>query len=81
MKFTDRLRENTQLDPALRGDLLEIIDDRYDQRSLIISAQLPVENWHDYIGDHTIADAMLDRIVHQAITLNLKGESLRKKPA
>lgn len=67
------------IEPNLRADLLELIDDRYDQRSIIIAAQLPVEHWHEYIGDNTIADAMLDRIVHQSITLNLKGESLRKK--
>ncbi len=67
------------IEPNLRADLLELIDDRYDQRSLIIAAQLPVEHWHEYIADNTIADAMLDRIVHQSITLNLKGESLRKK--
>lgn len=67
------------IEPALRADLLEIIDDRYDQRSLILAAQLPVEHWHEYIGDNTIADALLDRIIHQATILNLKGESLRKK--
>ncbi len=67
------------IEGALRADLLEIIDDRYDQRSVIIAAQLPVEHWHEYIGDHTIADAMLDRIVHQSMILNLQGGSLRKK--
>ena len=64
--------------PERRADLLEIIDDHYDQRSIIIASQLPTEHWHDYIGDHTIADAMLDRIVHQAKIFNLKGESMRK---
>lgn len=67
------------IEPERRADLLEIIDDQYDQRSVIISSQLPVEHWHDYIGNHTIADALLDRIVHQAKTLTLTGESLRKK--
>ena len=69
------------LDPVpanLRADLLEVIDDRYDQRSVVIGSQIPVEHWHDYLGDSTIADALLDRIVHKAITLELKGESLRK---
>jgi len=69
------------LDPITaerRADLLEIIDDQYDQRSMIIASQLPVEHWHDYIGDHTIADAMLDRIIHQAQILKLTGESMRK---
>ena len=69
------------LDPILpnnRADLLEIIDDQYDQRSVIISSQIPVEHWHDYIGDHTIADAILDRVIHQAKIFKLKGESMRK---
>jgi len=64
--------------PERRADLLEIIDDHYEQRSIIIAAQLPVEHWHEYIGDNTIADAILDRIVHQAKILQLQGESLRK---
>lgn len=62
-----------------RTDLLEVIDDQYDNRSVIIASQLPIEHWHDYIGDHTIADAILDRIIHQAIIFKLKGESMRKK--
>jgi len=66
------------IEPQLRTDLLEIIDDRYDQRSLVIGTQLPIEHWHDYIGDHTIADALLDRIIHQAKIFTLSGESIRK---
>ena len=65
--------------PDRRADLLEIIDDQYEQRSVILAAQLPIEHWHDYIGDHTIADAMLDRIIHQAKIFKLHGESMRKK--
>jgi len=65
--------------PERRADLLEIIDDQYDQRSVIIASQLPIEQWHDYIGDQTIADAILDRIIHQATIFKLRGESLRKK--
>ena len=61
-----------------RSELLEIIDDQYDQRSVIIASQLPIKHWHDYIEEHTIADALLDRIIHQAKTFNLSGESLRK---
>lgn len=66
------------ISPERRADLLEIIDDQYDKRSVIISSQLPVEHWHDYIGDHTIADAILDRIIHQAKIFKLKGGSMRK---
>lgn len=62
-----------------RSDLLEILDDRVATRSTIITSQLPVEHWHEYLADPTLADAILDRIVHQSHKLNLKGESLRKK--
>jgi DNA replication protein DnaC len=66
------------LDPSAKRDLLEILDDRYQKRSTIIAAQLPVENWHDWIADPPLADAILDRIVHNAYTLQIKGESQRK---
>ena len=62
-----------------RSDLLEILDDRVATRSTIITSQLPVEHWHEYLADPTLADAILDRIVHQSHKLKLKGESLRKK--
>ena len=62
-----------------RRDLLEIIEDRYGIRSTVATSQLPVENWHDVIGDPTLADAILDRLVHSAYQLNLKGESMRKR--
>lgn len=65
--------------PERRADLLEIIDDHYDKRSIIIASQLAVEHWHDYIGDHTIADAILDRIVHQARIFEFDGHSMRRK--
>ena len=61
-----------------RRDLLEILEDRYDSRSTIVTSQLPVESWHDSIGDPTLADAILDRLVHNAYKINLKGESMRK---
>jgi DNA replication protein DnaC len=64
-----------------RRDLLEIIDDRHGRGSTIVTSQLPVEHWHDIIGDPTIADAILDRLVHNAHKLALKGESLRKAAA
>ena len=62
-----------------RRDLLEIFDDRHGTRSCIITSQLQVKHWHASIGDPTLADAILDRLVHQAHTLDLDGESLRKK--
>jgi DNA replication protein DnaC len=66
------------LEPSAKRDLLEILDDRYQKRSTIIAAQLPVENWHDWIADPPLADAILDRIVHNAYNLHIKGESQRK---
>ena len=66
-------------DQASRASLLEIIEDRHGKRSTIITSQLPVKQWHDVIGEKTIADAVLDRIVHNAGRIDLKGESLRKK--
>jgi DNA replication protein DnaC len=64
-----------------RRDLLEVIDDRHGRGSTIVTSQLPVEHWHEIIGDPTIADAILDRLVHNAHKLALKGESLRKAAA
>jgi DNA replication protein DnaC len=64
-----------------RRDLLEILDDRYDRRSTLVASQLPVESWHEAVGDPTIADAILDRIVHNAHKIALKGDSMRKTRA
>lgn len=64
-----------------RRDLFEIADDRYGRRSTLIAAQLPPKHWHDIIGDPTLADAILDRIIHNAHAIDLKGESMRKKKA
>ena len=61
-----------------RHDLLEILEDRHDIRSTIVTSQLPVDQWHHIIGDPTLADAILDRLVHNAYKINLKGESMRK---
>jgi DNA replication protein DnaC len=66
------------LQDAHRRDLLEILDDRYDTRSTMIASQMPVELWHQAIGDPTLADAILDRLVHNAYRLDIKGDSLRK---
>jgi DNA replication protein DnaC len=65
----------------LRRDLLEIMEDRHERGSTIVTSQLPVEHRHEIIGDPTIADAILDRLVHNAHRLTLKGESLRKAAA
>ena len=62
-----------------RSDLLELIDARYDTKSTLIASQLPIANWYEMIGESTHADAILDRLVHGAIKLELKGESMRKK--
>ena len=62
-----------------RRDLLEILEDRHDIRSTIVTSQLPLDKWHHIIGDPTLADAILDRLVHNAYKINLKGESMRKR--
>jgi len=69
----------TPLGAQERHDLLEVIEDRHGERSLVIAAQLPVKAWHTYIGDPAVADAALDRVVHSAHQLTLKGDSMRKK--
>ncbi len=66
------------MDDLQRRDLLEVFDDRYQQASTIITSQLPVNAWHDSIGDPTLADAILDRVVHNAYPITLSGESMRK---
>jgi DNA replication protein DnaC len=66
-------------DAQSRAALMEIIEDRHSKTSLIITSQLPVSKWHEVIGEKTIADAILDRIVHDAHRIELKGESMRKK--
>ena len=60
-------------------DLLEVIEDRHGLKSTIIASQLPVKNWHDVMMDPTLADAILDRLVHNAYKINLQGESMRKQ--
>lgn len=64
-----------------RRDLLEIADDRYEKGSLLVTSQVPVSRWHELVGDPTIGDALLDRIVHRAHRIELKGPSLRKRQA
>src|ERR1019366_4638619 len=66
------------LDAAARHDLLEILEERYGCRSTMITSQLPVDRWHEIIGDPTYADAILDRLVHNAHRIELAGESMRR---
>ena len=62
-----------------RRDLLELLEDRYNHQSTVVTSQLPVATWHAYLNEPTLADAILDRLVHNAYTLNLTGESMRKR--
>jgi DNA replication protein DnaC len=71
----------TPLTAEQRRDLMEIVDDRHDRASTIVTSQVPVELWHEHIGNPTIADAVLDRLVHGANRIELKGESMRKLKA
>jgi len=64
-----------------RRDLLELLEDRHGRRATLVTSQLPVEHWHDALGDPTLADAILDRLVHNAYKIALKGDSMRKRLA
>ena len=64
-----------------RRDLLELLEDRHDRRATVVTSQLPVEHWHEALGDPTLADAILDRLVHNAYKIILKGDSMRKRMA
>lgn len=68
----------TPLDDSQRNDLLEIIEDRYQKTPTIISSQCPIKDWHTIIGEPTVADGILDRLLHHAYKIELKGESIRK---
>ena len=70
-----------KLNAENRRDLLEVLEDRHGRRSTIATSQLPIEEWHGVIGDATLADAILDRLVHNAYKINLRGESMRKRQA
>ena len=69
----------TQINLTQRQALLDIIEHKYDKASMIITSQIPVKEWHSLIGEDTIADAIMDRIVYSSHRINLKGESMRKK--
>lgn len=68
----------TPMTDPQRRDLLELLEDRYGKRSTIVTSQLPVSAWHEAVGDPTLADAILDRLVHNAHKIELKGDSMRK---
>ncbi|MFH0785379.1 MAG: IS21-like element helper ATPase IstB [Pseudomonadota bacterium] len=70
-----------QLGRDQRHDLLEILEDRHALKSTLVTSQLPIDHWHEQIGDPTLADAILDRLVHSAHKIKLNGESMRKKNA
>jgi len=69
----------TPINDSERRDLLEVFEDRYDRCSTVITSQLPTKSWHEALGDPTIADAICDRLVHNAHVLSLRGPSMRKK--
>jgi hypothetical protein len=69
------------LNAEQRRDLLEIVDDREGKGSLLITSQVPVGRWHEIIGDPTLGDAILDRVIHRSHRIEMKGESLRKRQA
>ncbi len=71
----------TPIQDEQRRDLLEILDDRFNAKSTLIASQLPIDHWHDYIDNPTLADAILDRLVHNAYRVALSGESMRKRQA
>jgi DNA replication protein DnaC len=68
----------TKLNQEQRHDLLEILEDRHGLKSILVTSQLPLEHWHEQIGDPTLADAILDRLIHNAHKIHLKGGSMRK---
>ena len=70
----------TPLSESDRRDFLDICDERYQTRSTVLTSQLPVTAWHAQIGEPTVADSILDRLVHNAHRLELQGESMRKNP-
>ncbi|MFT5760407.1 MAG: DNA replication protein DnaC, partial [Alteromonadaceae bacterium] len=81
-KFDLLILDDWGLEPLTaqqRSDLLELIDARYDKKSTLIVSQLPIESWYKMIGESTHADAILDRLMHSSVKINLKGESMRKR--
>jgi DNA replication protein DnaC len=70
-----------RLNASQRRDLMEIVEDRYEAGSTLITSQLPIDAWHEVIGEPTFADAILDRLVHNAYRIELAGQSMRKTKA
>jgi len=70
-----------ELSQEQRHDLLEILEDRHGLKSHLVTSQLPVKHWHEQVGDPTLADAILDRLLHSAHRIELDGDSMRKKRA
>lgn len=70
-----------KLNKEQRHDLLEILEDRHNLKSTLVTSQLPVKSWHEQIGDQTLADAILDRLIHSAHKIELEGDSMRRKEA
>ena len=68
----------SELTATQRRDLMEIVDDRHDRGSIILASQIPLTSWHRAIGDSTYAEAILDRIVHRALRIELTGDSMRR---
>ncbi len=89
LKFFDKIAKTslfilddfglTNMEQQQQFDLMEIIEDRHGKKSTIIASQLPIASWYDIISEATIADAILDRMVHTSYRMELKGESLRRK--
>ena len=71
----------TPLTDSQQRDLLELLDDRYDKASTLVTSQLPIDRWHAYLGDPTLADAILDRLIHNAHRIPLSGDSMRARRA
>ena len=69
----------TEVDAKVADGVAEIIEDRHNKGSIIVTSQIPVQGWYDIIGEKTIADAILDRLIHQSHRIELQGESMRKK--
>ena len=69
----------SKLTTEQRHDLLEILEDRHGNRSTLVTSQLPLDKWHAIIGDPSLADAIMDRLIHNAYKINLKGDSMRKQ--
>ena len=73
------IKRFSPFDAGARRDLYEILEERYGRRSTILTSQIPVDKWHAFIGDPTYADAILDRLVHNAHRIDLAGDSLRRR--